>query len=136
MTISFDTFMKLIRKSVELDPWIKETGIDGYGEFMIEETNEVIEALKSSDTENLKEELGDLLSLWAIVCMLAEEEKLFDTEEVIKRAIEKIKSRRPYVFEDREVLIEEAVRIWYAAKDKEKAQKNGISERNQSGFQK
>lgn len=120
MTVSFDTFLKLIRKSVELDPWIKETGIEGYGDFMIEETNEVIEALKNNDVDNLKEELGDVLSLWAIVCMLAEEEKLFDTEEVIKKAIEKIRSRRPYVFEDREVSIEEAVKIWYAAKDKEK----------------
>ncbi|MEK6916561.1 MAG: MazG nucleotide pyrophosphohydrolase domain-containing protein [Nanoarchaeota archaeon] len=120
MTVSFDTFLKLIRKSVELDPWIKETGIEGYGDFMIEETNEVIEALKNNDVDNLKEELGDVLSLWAIVCMLAEEEKLFDTEEVIKKAIEKIRSRRPYVFEDREVSNEEAVKIWYAAKDKEK----------------
>ena len=38
----------------------------------------------------------------------------------MKNMIEKIKRRKPYIFEGREVTIEEAGRIWREVKEKEK----------------
>ena len=41
-------------------------------------------------------------------------------EEVIQNIIEKIKRRKPYIFEGKKVSIEEANRIWKEAKNIEK----------------
>ncbi|MBN2367592.1 nucleotide pyrophosphohydrolase [Candidatus Woesearchaeota archaeon] len=116
----FDYLLELIQKSVELDPWIIEKGLEGYGKEVVDEAEEIVEANLKRDNENLKEELGDVLSEVIIMCKLAEKRGIFEMKDVIRSAIEKIKRRRPYVLTGKKVSMDEAVKLWYDAKAKEK----------------
>jgi len=119
----FDEFLKLIHKSMELDPWVIDKGVYGYTEEIINEAKEAANACRNNDNVNLKEELGDVLYDWANACMLAERDGIFTMEEVVKGITEKIKRRKPYLFENRAVTKEEAVKIWHEVKKKEKDEK-------------
>jgi isopentenyldiphosphate isomerase/NTP pyrophosphatase (non-canonical NTP hydrolase) len=118
----FDEFDELITKSMDLDSWIRDAGVEGYVKHLNEEAKEVLEATEKREYTNLKDELGDILSCWLILCKLGEEHKLFSASEVITGAIEKAKRRRPYVLEGKKVSKEEAYRIWQDVKLKEKEQ--------------
>jgi len=125
MKTSFERFIKIIEKSVDRDPWVKEKKVEGYSAEIVKEAKEVIEAIKKKDNDNLKEELGDVLYDWAHACKLAEEQKLFSMEDVINSASEKLVRRKPYLLEKKKRLLttEETVRIWKEAKAKEKETK-------------
>ena len=125
IVILFKDFMQYTQKSVEKDPWIKSEHLQGYCKYLIEEAHEVLDALEKNDTENLKEELGDIISLWAILCSLAEDKKIFTAREVLLDATEKIKRRRPYILESSKVPITKAEshKIWMQVKAEEQNEK-------------
>jgi uncharacterized protein YabN with tetrapyrrole methylase and pyrophosphatase domain len=116
----FVYFNQIITKSMDLDSWIRNKKLGGFVDALKEETNEVIEAYQKKDFENLKDELGDILSCWLISCKLAEEQGLFNAQDVINSAIAKSIRRRPYILENKKVDKDEAYRIWQEAKLKEK----------------
>jgi tetrapyrrole methylase family protein / MazG family protein len=117
---AFDELVALTKKSIEFDPWSKKRGLGGYCEEIWIEADEVMDAVRNRDYENLKSELGDVLLDWCHACELAEMEGRFTAEEVISGVIQKIGRRKPYLKENRKVGPEEASRIWKEAKEKEK----------------
>lgn len=66
---------------------------------MLEEANEVVEALDIADPAKLREELGDLLFQVVIHAQLAREEGAFDLADVAHGLAEKLIRRHPHVFE-------------------------------------
>jgi len=120
MKESFEEMLEAIRKVRKLSPWVSKVTSEEYSKEIVDEANEVIEAIKNKDNKNLQEELGDLL--WDLLTLIniAEEEGKIDSKEVIKEVIEKIKRRKPYVFEGKTVSREEARKIWNDVKKKEK----------------
>jgi NTP pyrophosphatase (non-canonical NTP hydrolase) len=123
----FKYFLELIEKSIDIDPWVKDTNLEGYCKEIKKEAEEVIQAIKRKDMENLKEELGDILYDWAHACKLAEQQNLFSLKDVLKELISKIERRKPYLLEKEKKTIakKDAVRIWYEVKAKEKERKEG-----------
>ena len=119
---NFDYFMKMISKSSDRDPWVKNKKVEGYCEEILNEAKEVIKAVLNKDNNNLKEELGDVLYDWAHACKLAEEQGIFTVKDVIHSATEKLLRRKPYLLEkdNRNLTSEETVRIWMKAKEKER----------------
>tara|TARA_B100001057_G_C22763388_1_gene916760 strand:+ start:788 stop:1171 length:384 start_codon:yes stop_codon:yes gene_type:complete len=89
--------------------------------FIKEESKEVLDAFEKNDTENLKEELGDLLLQIVLQSKIAEENKLFSFDEVIDTLCEKLIRRHPYVFhEKRPHTVEEQREAYFKIKDLEK----------------
>jgi uncharacterized protein YabN with tetrapyrrole methylase and pyrophosphatase domain len=89
--------------------------------FLIEEAEEVLGAFEKKDSENLKEELGDLLLQIVLHSKIAEENKLFSFNEVIDNLCNKLTRRHPYVFHDkRPHTIEEQREAYFKIKDLEK----------------
>ena len=89
--------------------------------FIKEESKEVLDAFEKNDTENLKEELGDLLLQIVLQSKIAEENKLFSFDEVIDTLCKKLIRRHPYVFhEKRPHTIEEQREAYFKIKDLEK----------------
>ncbi|MCR5234485.1 MAG: nucleotide pyrophosphohydrolase [Lachnospiraceae bacterium] len=91
----------------------------------IEEAAEVINGInilsETGDSDNLKEELGDLLLQVMFHSVIAEEEGLFNFEDVCKVISEKMIRRHPHVFKN--VVYEnyeEQHRAWEEIKKKEK----------------
>ena len=89
-----------------------------------EESQEVIDAIKNKDDENLCEELGDLHQQVLFHAHIAEEQKRFTLAQVINGLNKKLIRRHPHVFGTKKASTpEEALAMWKAAKAKEKAQK-------------
>ena len=83
-------------------PWDREQTHESLKTCLINESAEVLAAIDiyngTGDSENLCEELGDLLLQVVLHTQIASEEGLFSIEDVIQRAGEKMIRRHPHVF--------------------------------------
>lgn len=70
--------------------------------YLIEETYEVIDALEQGDSDQIKEELGDLLVQFVFHGEIAQESGKFSINESIEAVIDKLIRRHPHVFTDNE----------------------------------
>ncbi len=90
-------------------------------EAMLEEAYEVVEAINHNDTENLKEELGDVLLQVVFHAQIEEEQKNFDLSDVITAISEKMIHRHPHVFgTEKADTPEKVLQNWEQIKKKEK----------------
>lgn len=110
-------------------PWDKEQTHESLKRYIIEEAAEVVAAVniyeKTGNAANLQEELGDLLLQVVLQARIAEEEGLFNIEDVAKGIADKMVRRHPHVFEPgmETDSMEEIHRVWDEIKEKEKAGK-------------
>jgi MazG family protein len=101
--------------------WDKKQTMQTLREFLLEETYEVIEAVETNNTENLKEELGDLLFNILFYARIAEEENKFQFKDVAKAISEKLIRRHPHIFAAEENLTADEVLVnWNRIKAEEK----------------
>src|SRR3989344_4565853 len=113
--VSEKTILELIeavKLCHERCPWTKEQKLEDYYRYVLSEMFELDEALKGKDYSGLSDELGDIL--WGILTIahIAEEQGHLTVDGVMKHTVEKMKRRKPYIFEGRKVTVEEAKRIW------------------------
>jgi tetrapyrrole methylase family protein/MazG family protein len=97
-------------RSPEGCPWDRSQNKEDIGRYLIEEAYEVLEALDGASSEELLEELGDLLFQILFLARIAEEAGEFDMAAVLGAIIEKMIRRHPHVFGDTQVANVEAVR--------------------------
>ncbi len=113
-----NTFKKLIETTKQLRsengcPWDKEQTFDTLKPYIIEEAYEVISALDNNDYKNLKEEVGDLLLQVLFISNIAEEEDVFNIDDVISELNKKLIERHPHVFGEKTAKTsKEAKKIW------------------------
>lgn len=81
-------------------PWDREQTHESIRKNFIEETYEVIEAINNNDSENLKEELGDVLLQVALHSEMERERGTFDFGDVVNDICQKLVIRHPHVFGD------------------------------------
>lgn len=116
--------MKALRDPNHGCPWdIKQTSAS-IASYTLEETHEALDAIERDDMDNLKEELGDLLFHIIFHARIAEENHLFDFNDVAEGIVNKMKRRHPHVFEaDRSNQIsDEALSLqWQSLKNEEKS---------------
>ena len=109
--------------------WDCEQSFATIAPHTIEEAYEVADAIEQSDMTALKDELGDLLLQVVFHSQMADEEKLFDFEDVAEIICKKMIDRHPHVFGDIEINSSKVQsRAWEAQKAIERqrrAQKNG-----------
>jgi tetrapyrrole methylase family protein / MazG family protein len=119
---SFKELLEVLNKCKASCPWTKEQSVESYGKELLSEAQEIKEALEKQDYQNLKEELGDLMWDLLMVSHLAQDAGHFKVEEVFQNVIEKMKRRKPYIFEGKKITTDEAARIWQEVKKQEKEQ--------------
>lgn len=123
------TFDELIDIIAELRsdhgcPWDKEQTHDSLKKCLLEESDEVIQAIDKNDKENLCEELGDILLQVMLHSQIAKENGDFTIADVVDGICEKMIRRHPHVFGDVSVNSpEESLALWNAIKKQEKAKK-------------
>ena len=120
-------------------PWDKAQTHESLKAACIEEASEVICGInilkETKDSENLKEELGDLLLQVMFHAVMAEEEGLFTFDDIAKTVSEKMLRRHPHVFGDMKYASEEELReAWNEIKKEEKAGKEWQEEYLKSAF--
>src|SRR5690349_24204663 len=79
-------------------PWDREQTNESLLPALIEEAYEVAGAVRSRDSTNFREELGDLLLLIVMHAEIASESDEFDINGVLKDVTEKLIRRHPHVF--------------------------------------
>lgn len=102
-------------------PWGRAQEPDAVSHYVIEESYEVIDAVKENDIESLEEELGDVLFATLFTLISACKKYDFDPDHLIQIIVEKVKRRHPHVFEDPTPITLEQLRIqWEEIKAKER----------------
>ncbi|MBT4385158.1 nucleotide pyrophosphohydrolase [Candidatus Peregrinibacteria bacterium] len=102
-------------------PWDQEQTIESLKACVLEEAQEVAEAIESGKAEDIQEEIGDLLFTLVMMTNIAAEDKKFDMKDVLEGAAEKLVRRHTWVFgTDKAETAEEALELWMKNKEKEK----------------
>src|ERR1041384_3870072 len=84
-------------------PWDRGQTHESLLPALIEEAYEVAGAARSKDTDNFREELGDLLLLIVMHAEIARDAGTFDIDNVIAEVTEKLIRRHPHVFGNSDV---------------------------------
>jgi len=117
--------MAQLRHPEEGCPWDREQDFHILIPYTIEEAYEVADAIERNDLEDLRYELGDLLLQVVFHSRLAEEQGLFDFEQVAEGICEKLVRRHPHVFaDDRFKNDQQRRQAWEDAKAKERQSKS------------
>lgn len=104
-------------------PWDLAQTPETLTPYVIEEAYEVVDAIKSGQTDAIKEELGDLLLQVVLQAQIAAEENKFSLKEVAQGITQKLIRRHPHVFGDVEVQsIDEVRQNWEQIKAAEKGE--------------
>lgn len=107
-------------------PWDKKQTHKSLKPYLLEECQEVIEAIDLKDDYLLEEELGDVLLQIVFHSQIAKERGVFRIDDVIRGICDKMIFRHPHVFGDKTAETEEDVaKIWSEQKNKEKVMKKG-----------
>ena len=97
--------LKQIMKTLRAEdgcPWDRAQDHETLKKHLVEECAEVLEAIDSGDTENLCEELGDVLFQVMFHSEIEAERGNFTVDDVVNGICEKMIRRHPHVFGDEE----------------------------------
>ena len=102
-------------------PWDQKQTHQSLKKNLIEETQELLEALDEDDDLHIIEELGDVLLQVMLHAQIGEDEGFYNIDDVICGLNEKLIRRHPHVFGDIKAKSpEEAIAIWNEMKKSEK----------------
>lgn len=105
-------------------PWDRKQTHESLKKYLIEEAEEVLEAIDKQDVDNLIEELGDVLLQVMMHAQIGEDEGYFSIDDVIRTLTEKLIRRHPHVFGGVHVENEEQLKqLWEEIKREEKQSK-------------
>ena len=129
--------MKQLRDPENGCSWDKKQDFTSLIPYTLEEAYEVVDAIERNDMQDLKAELGDLLFQVVFHSRLAEEQGLFDFEQVATSVADKLVRRHPHVFADVVYANEaEQKQAWEALKATERAAKEAENHTILSGVAK
>ena len=123
---TYEDFIDIIARLRAPDgcPWDQKQTHESLKECLLEESNEVLEAIDNKDDENLCEELGDVLLQVGMHAWIESKEGRLTMDNVVQCDSEKIIRRHPHVFGDIKVdSVEEGLDLWNAIKKQEKESK-------------
>lgn len=106
-------------------PWDKEQTHDSLLPHLLEESYELVEAINNKDTDNTKEELGDVLLQVLMHAQIAKENGVFTLDNVIDELAKKLVYRHPHVFGEVSTIhtASEVKETWEKLKVQEKQEK-------------
>ncbi|MBN1165361.1 MAG: nucleoside triphosphate pyrophosphohydrolase [Candidatus Krumholzibacteriota bacterium] len=79
-------------------PWDREQSLDDLVSYLIDESYELLHAVKSTDPAQLEEELGDVIFLVVFIHELMQQRTTTPLNKIIHDAHAKIIARHPHVF--------------------------------------
>ena len=124
-----DEFSNLVRIISRLRdengcPWDRKQTPSSLTKYLVEETQELADAIKSGDTKQICEEIGDLFYILILLSGIHSESKEFTLDDVLAGISQKMIRRHPHVFAGQESGNENDMRKqWVSIKSEEKSQK-------------
>jgi tetrapyrrole methylase family protein/MazG family protein len=109
-------------------PWDREQTHASLRPYLLEETYELLEAIEAGGSEDVSEELGDILLQVFMHHAIAQEAGDFSIADVAEHATAKMVHRHPHVFGDVEVAgADEVLSNWEGLKNKEQRKRGRVS---------
>ena len=109
-------------------PWDREQTHLSLRPYLLEETYEVLEAIEAGSSDDLREELGDVLLQVFMHHAIAQEAGDFSIADVAEHATAKMVHRHPHVFGDVEVAgADEVLSNWEGLKRREDRKQGRLS---------
>jgi len=106
-------------------PWDRKQTPHSLADYLLEETFELLEAIRSEDSEDIKEEMGDVFFLLFFVCELMQEDTDTFLQEVWENSRQKMIRRHPHVFNQEQVAdVDQIHKKWEEIKQQEKREKD------------
>ena len=99
---TLDRAVRLVRFLRENCPWDAEQTAESLIPHLLEETHEVVDAIRDGTPREVEGELGDLLLNLAFQIVVAEESGTLDSASIYARLEEKMIRRHPHLFGDGE----------------------------------
>ncbi|SDF52070.1 nucleoside triphosphate pyrophosphohydrolase [Desulfovibrio legallii] len=81
-------------------PWDKEQTPQSLADYIIEESHELVSAIRSGNVADIREELGDVAFLLLFVARLYERQGQFSLDDALNNNRAKMVRRHPHVFGD------------------------------------
>jgi tetrapyrrole methylase family protein/MazG family protein len=98
-------------------PWDRKQTPESIAPNLLEETYELIDAIESGNTENEREELGDLYLLVGMISYMHQQSGTFSIKEILDEISDKLVRRHPHVFGDeKRENPDEVVELWNSIK--------------------
>lgn len=108
-------------------PWDREQTPLSLADYIIEESHELVAAIRSGDSGAVCEELGDVCFLLLFIALLNERKGIFSLADAIDCSAQKMIRRHPHVFADaRFANREEQLRAWEKIKKNEHEAGSGM----------
>lgn len=95
--------MRRLRDPRDGCPWDRQQSFDTIIKYSIEEIYELADAIQRCDSQQIKDELGDVLFQVIFFSQIAEEEGRFDLDDVVENLANKLLRRHPHVFPNGEL---------------------------------
>ena len=112
-------------------PWDAEQSHESLVPYLIEEVHELIEALEAGSSEDVKEELGDVLYQVLFHADIAAHaaDSAFTIHDVAAAVDEKMRLRHPHVFAGGDARsVDEVIQRWEEIKKEQKAHRESVLE--------
>lgn len=110
---AFERLLNIMDDLREKCPWDRKQTMESLRNLTIEETYELADAILEKNTEEVKEEIGDIMLHMVFYCKIAEEQSSFNIADALNAVCEKLIKRHPHIYGDVIAETEEAVqRNW------------------------
>lgn len=117
---AFKRLLIIMDELREQCPWDRKQTFQTLRNLTIEETYELADAILNEDTQEIKEEIGDLMLHMVFYSKIGEEKGDFNIADALNGVCEKLIKRHPHIYGDIEVADEEEVKKnWEQLKLKE-----------------
>ena len=122
---SFLDLVKVIDELREKCPWDKKQTKNTLRSLTIEECYELSDAILNNEDEEIKKELGDILTHIIFYSKIFSEKNIFTIDDVINNQIEKLIRRHPHIYGESTISTEKEVKKnWEAIKLNESSRKS------------
>ena len=118
-----DKLLTVMRELREKCPWDQQQTPQSLTKYAIEEAYEVEAAVREGNTDEIRDELGDLLLQVVFQSQMYNEVGAFDFNDVVNAITEKLIRRHPHVFQAEQFLqlsSDDVAVLWKQIKQKEK----------------
>jgi len=79
-------------------PWDRKQSPESIRKYLLEETNELADAITHGDNKHICEEIGDLFFILLLLMRMYEEDEHFSLHDVLSGIAQKMIRRHPHVF--------------------------------------
>lgn len=127
-TRDFQALVEVVKalRGPEGCPWDKEQTHQSLTQYALEEAHELVEAIEVGNTDDMVEELGDLLLQVVLHAEVGRQAGSFELADVIQSINDKMIRRHPHVFADVDAKTsKEVLKNWAEIKAEEKKLKQG-----------